>query len=68
MLFYRVSLIIVGGVLDALTKVLVALYEEPEKAAGPEVTDVETLRLEQCSTNSFFSKGLLPQESNPRID
>ncbi|XP_072355970.1 C-Myc-binding protein isoform X1 [Scyliorhinus torazame] len=48
-----------GGVLDMLTKVLVALYEEPEKpnnamdflkqhlgTAGPETADVETLRLE----------------------
>ncbi|XP_062896998.1 C-Myc-binding protein [Mobula hypostoma] len=48
-----------SGVLDALTKVLVALYEEPEKpnnamdflkqhlgSAGPETADVETLRLE----------------------
>ncbi|XP_032899400.1 C-Myc-binding protein [Amblyraja radiata] len=48
-----------GGVLDALTKVLVALYEEPEKpnnamdflkrhlgTTGPETADVETLRLE----------------------
>uniref|UniRef100_A0A8C5LPH5 MYC binding protein n=1 Tax=Leptobrachium leishanense TaxID=445787 RepID=A0A8C5LPH5_9ANUR len=48
-----------AGVLDSLTKVLVALYEEPEKpnnaldflkqhmcAAGPESPDVETLRLE----------------------
>ncbi|XP_069478775.1 C-Myc-binding protein [Ambystoma mexicanum] len=48
-----------AGVLDTLTKVLVALYEEPEKpnsaldflkqhlcAAGPETADVETLRLE----------------------
>ncbi|MEE6484990.1 hypothetical protein FKM82_014125 [Ascaphus truei] len=48
-----------AGVLDTLTKVLVALYEEPEKpnnaldflkqymgAAGPETPDVEALRLE----------------------
>ncbi|XP_067911616.1 C-Myc-binding protein [Heterodontus francisci] len=48
-----------GGVLDTLTKVLVALYEEPEKpnnamdflkqhlgTVGPETADVETLRLE----------------------
>lgn len=48
-----------AGVLDTLTKVLVALYEEPEKpnnaldflkqhlcVAGPETADVETLRLE----------------------
>ncbi|NP_001017035.1 C-Myc-binding protein [Xenopus tropicalis] len=48
-----------AGVLDTLTKVLVALYEEPEKpnnaldflkqhmgAAGPETADVEALRLE----------------------
>ncbi|XP_069789748.1 C-Myc-binding protein [Narcine bancroftii] len=48
-----------GGVMDALTKVLVALYEEPEKpnnamdflkqhlgTAGPEAADVEILRLE----------------------
>ncbi|XP_063716684.1 c-Myc-binding protein-like [Symsagittifera roscoffensis] len=47
------------GVLDNLTKVLVALYEEPEKpndalsfikqhmtAGGPETADVEALRLE----------------------
>ncbi|XP_064627781.1 c-Myc-binding protein-like [Lineus longissimus] len=47
------------GVLDALTKVLVGLYEEPEKpnnaldflrqhlgASGPETADVEALRLE----------------------
>lgn len=45
--------------MDALTKVLVALYEEPEKpnnamdflkrhlgTTGPETADVETLRLE----------------------
>jgi len=48
-----------AGVLDALTKVLVGLYEEPEKpnnaldflkqhlgASGPETVDVETLKLE----------------------
>ncbi|XP_039258996.1 c-Myc-binding protein-like [Styela clava] len=48
-----------SGVVDALTKVLVNLYEEPEKpsqaleflrqhlgAAGPETADVESLRLE----------------------
>nr|XP_033812078.1 C-Myc-binding protein [Geotrypetes seraphini] len=48
-----------AGVLDTLTKVLVALYEEPEKpnnaldflkhhlgASGPETPDVEILRLE----------------------
>ncbi|XP_074658540.1 c-Myc-binding protein-like [Tubulanus polymorphus] len=48
-----------AGVLDALTKVLVTLYEEPEKpnnaldflrqhigASGPETADVEALRLE----------------------
>ncbi|OCT94369.1 c-Myc-binding protein [Xenopus laevis] len=48
-----------AGVLDTITKVLVALYEEPEKpnnaldflkqhmgAAGPETADVEALRLE----------------------
>ncbi|KAM4046271.1 C-Myc-binding protein [Anomaloglossus baeobatrachus] len=48
-----------AGVLDTLTKVLVELYEEPEKpnnaldflkqhmgAAGPETPDVEALRLE----------------------
>jgi len=48
-----------AGVLDALTKVLVGLYEEPEKpnnaldflkahigASGPETADVEALRLE----------------------
>lgn len=48
-----------AGVLDALTKVLVGLYEEPEKpnnaldflkqhlgAAGPEAADIETLKLE----------------------
>ncbi|XP_030074481.1 C-Myc-binding protein [Microcaecilia unicolor] len=48
-----------AGVLDTLTKVLVALYEEPEKpnnaldflkhhlgASGPETPDVEVLRLE----------------------
>ncbi|KAL5011136.1 hypothetical protein ScPMuIL_013441 [Solemya velum] len=48
-----------AGVLDALTKVLVGLYEEPEKpnnaldflrqhlgASGPDTADVETLKLE----------------------
>jgi len=48
-----------SGVLDALTKVLVGLYEEPEKpndaldflrhhigASGPENADVEALKLE----------------------
>lgn len=48
-----------AGVLDALTKVLVGLYEEPEKpnnaldfvkqhlgASGPESADVEALRME----------------------
>ncbi|XP_029427140.1 C-Myc-binding protein isoform X2 [Rhinatrema bivittatum] len=48
-----------AGVLDTLTKVLVALYEEPEKpnnaldflkhhlgASGPDTPDVETMRLE----------------------
>lgn len=48
-----------AGVLDALTKVLVGLYEEPEKpnnaldflkqhlgASGPETSDVEALKLE----------------------
>merc|ERR1712154_344003 len=48
-----------AGVLDALTKVLVGLYEEPEKpnnaldflkqhlnVSGPEAADVETLKLE----------------------
>ncbi|XP_032835353.1 C-Myc-binding protein [Petromyzon marinus] len=48
-----------SGVLDALTKVLVGLYEEPDKpnnaldflkqhlsSAGPEGADVEALRLE----------------------
>lgn len=48
-----------AGVLDALTKVLVGLYEEPEKpnnaldflkqhlgASGPESADVEALKLE----------------------
>jgi hypothetical protein len=48
-----------SGVLDALTKVLVGLYEEPEKpnnaidflkqhlgASGPESPDVEALKLE----------------------
>lgn len=48
-----------SGVVDALTKILVNLYEEPEKptqaleflkqhlgAAGPETADVEALRLE----------------------
>ncbi|XP_046569492.1 c-Myc-binding protein-like [Haliotis rubra] len=48
-----------AGVLDALTKVLVGLYEEPEKpnnaldllrqhigAAGPDTADVEALKLE----------------------
>ncbi|KAL8606038.1 hypothetical protein ACOMHN_040036 [Nucella lapillus] len=48
-----------AGVLDSLTKVLVGLYEEPEKpnsaldflrqhlgAAGPDTADVEALKLE----------------------
>ncbi|WAR06855.1 MYCBP-like protein [Mya arenaria] len=48
-----------AGVLDALTKVLVGLYEEPEKpnnaldflkqhlgASGPDTADVEALKLE----------------------
>jgi len=48
-----------AGVLDILTKVLVVLYEEPEKpnnaidflkqhlnATGPDAADVESLRLE----------------------
>ncbi|XP_002733639.1 c-Myc-binding protein-like [Saccoglossus kowalevskii] len=48
-----------AGVLDTLTKVLVALYEEPEKpnnaldflkqnlgTGGPDTADVEALRLE----------------------
>ena len=48
-----------SGVLDALTKVLVGLYEEPEKpnnaldflklnigVGGPETADVEALKLE----------------------
>jgi len=48
-----------AGVLDALTKVLVGLYEEPEKpnnaldflkqhigASGPEAADIEALKLE----------------------
>ncbi|XP_022291570.1 c-Myc-binding protein-like [Crassostrea virginica] len=48
-----------AGVLDALTKVLVGLYEEPEKpnnaldflkqhlgASGPETADTEALKLE----------------------
>lgn len=48
-----------AGVLDALTKVLVGLYEEPEKpnnaldflkqhlgASGPDTSDVEALKLE----------------------
>lgn len=48
-----------SGVLDALTKVLVGLYEEPEKpnnaldflkqhlgASGPDTADVEALKLE----------------------
>ncbi|XP_013406842.1 c-Myc-binding protein-like [Lingula anatina] len=48
-----------AGVLDALTKVLVGLYEEPEKpnnaldflkhhlgSGGPETADVEALKLE----------------------
>jgi len=48
-----------AGVLDALTKVLVGLYEEPEKpnnaldflkmnlgANGPEAADIEALKLE----------------------
>ncbi|XP_033635134.1 c-Myc-binding protein-like [Asterias rubens] len=48
-----------AGVLDSLTKILVSLYEEPEKpnnaldflkqhlnVAGPETADVEALRLQ----------------------
>jgi len=48
-----------AGVLDALTKILVALYEEPEKpndaldflkahmgTSGPDTADVEALRLQ----------------------
>lgn len=48
-----------AGVMDALTKVLVGLYEEPEKpnnaldflrqhlgSSGPETADVEALKLE----------------------
>uniref|UniRef100_A0A1I8J396 c-Myc-binding protein n=1 Tax=Macrostomum lignano TaxID=282301 RepID=A0A1I8J396_9PLAT len=49
-----------AGVLDALTKVLVGLYEEPEKpnnaleflklhlgTAGPDAPDVEAMKLQQ---------------------
>lgn len=48
-----------GGVIDALTKVLVGLYEEPEKPSnalefvqshlstvGPQTADIESLKLE----------------------
>jgi len=53
-----------SGVLDSLTKVLVALYEEPEKPSSavdflkhhigsgpPDSADVETLRLELAQVN-----------------
>ncbi|KAM8975844.1 C-Myc-binding protein [Pelodytes ibericus] len=56
-----------AGVLDTLTKVLVALYEEPEKptnaldflkqhmgAAGPETPDVEALRLELAEVKQKY--------------
>lgn len=58
-----------AGVLDALTKVLVGLYEEPEKpnnaldflkqhlgAAGPEAADIETFKLEVAELRQTVEK------------
>lgn len=58
-----------SGVVDALTKILVNLYEEPEKptqaldflrqhlgAAGPETADVESLRLEVSDLRAKVSQ------------
>ncbi|XP_005988799.1 C-Myc-binding protein [Latimeria chalumnae] len=60
-----------AGVLDSLTKVLVALYEEPEKpnnaldflkqhlgTTGPETADVETLRLEVAELRQKYEAAL----------
>jgi len=64
-----------AGVLDALTKVLVGLYEEPEKpnnaldflkqhlgASGPEAADVEALRLEVTELRTKVEQ--LTEENN----
>ncbi|KAL3883923.1 hypothetical protein ACJMK2_030149 [Sinanodonta woodiana] len=66
-----------AGVLDALTKVLVGLYEEPEKpnnaldflkqhlgAAGPETADVEALKLE---VSELRQKMAVLQEQNDEL-
>ncbi|VDI66672.1 Hypothetical predicted protein [Mytilus galloprovincialis] len=64
-----------AGVLDALTKVLVGLYEEPEKpnnaldflkqhlgASGPETADVEALKLEVTELRQKIEQ--LTEENN----
>jgi len=64
-----------AGVLDALTKVLVGLYEEPEKpnnaldflkqhlgASGPETADVEALKLEVSELRTKVEQ--LSEENN----
>lgn len=64
-----------AGVLDALTKVLVGLYEEPEKpnnaldflkqhlgASGPETADVEALKLENTELRQKIEQ--LTEENN----
>jgi len=58
-----------AGVMDVLTKVLVGLYEEPEKpnnaldflrqhlgASGPETADVEALKLEVTELRQKLEK------------
>lgn len=58
-----------AGVMDALTKVLVGLYEEPEKpnnaldflkqqlgAEAPETADLETLKMEVCDLKQQIEK------------
>ncbi|XP_048357927.1 C-Myc-binding protein [Sphaerodactylus townsendi] len=67
-----------SGVMDSLTKVLVALYEEPEKpncaldflkhhlgaAAAPENPEVEALRLEVAEAKEKYEAVL---EENKRL-
>ncbi|NXM78296.1 MYCBP protein, partial [Serilophus lunatus] len=66
-----------SGVLDVLTKVLVALYEEPEKpssaldflkhqlgASAPENTEVEALRLEVAEMKEKYEAVL---EENKKL-
>jgi len=64
-----------AGVMDVLTRVLVGLYEEPEKpnnaldflrqhigAAAPETADVEALKLQVCDLQLQVEK--LTMENN----